>query len=126
MKQVKWKFKGTDVYFVNPEPKMTSAVLKQAHRLGIDPTKTKIEIVNEYFTLTDDDAGCSTCNGNSTNPAQPTLQVDNQEAEVGPTSDDMLDMLSLLDQLDTGVSNFPNADAPDLDLPGGSNDRLAL
>ena len=126
MKQVKWKFRGTDVYFVNPEPKMTSAVLKQAHRLGIDPKKTKIEIVNEYFTLTDDLAGCKSCNGNSTNPAQSTLQMVSPEDQTGPTSDDMLDMLRLLDQLDTGVSYLPNADAPDLDLLGGSNDRLAL
>jgi hypothetical protein len=126
MKQVKWKFKGTEVYFVNPENKMASSVLKQAKRLGIDPTKTKIEIVNEFFTLRDDLTGCRSCDGNTANPAQPTLQVDNQETSNGPTADDMLDMLSLLDSLDTGVSNLPDADAPDLDLLGGSNDRLAL
>ena len=123
MKQVKWKFKGTDVYFVNPENKMATAVFKQANRLGIDPAKTKIEIVNEFFTLTDDLTGCRSCDGNSTNPAQPTLQVDNQETEVGPTSDDMRDMLGLLDRLSSGDSD---GDEPDLDLFGGSNDRLAL
>lgn len=126
MKQVKWKFKGTEVYFVNPEAKMASAVFKQANRLGLDPTKTKIEIVNEFFTLTDDLTGCGSCNGNTTSPAQPTLQMVSSEDQTGPTSDDMLDMLRLLDSLDTGVSSSPNADAPDLDLPGGSNDRLAL
>ena len=126
MKQVKWKFKGTEVYFVNPENKMASAVFKQANRLGIDPAKTKIEIVNEFFTLTDDLTGCRSCNGNTSSSPQPTLPVDNQEAKVEPTSNDMLDMLELLHKLDTGVSNLPNADAPDLDLPRGSNDRLAL
>ena len=123
MKQVKWKFKGTDVYFVNPEPKMASAVFKQANRLGIDPAKTKIEIVNEFFTLTDDLTGCRSCDGNSTNPAQSTLQVDNQENQTGPTPDDMRDMLGLLDRLSSGDSD---GDEPDLDLFGGSNDRLAL
>jgi len=123
MKQVKWKFKGTDVYFVNPENKMASAVFKQANRLGIDPAKTKIEIVNEFFTLTDDLTGCRSCDGNSTSAAQPTLPVDNQETEVGPTSDDMRDMLGLLDRLSSGDSD---GDEPDLDLFGGSNDRLAL
>ena len=126
MKQVKWKFKGTEVYFVNPEAKMASAVFKQANRLGIDPAKTKIEIVNEFFTLTDDLTGCRSCDGNSTSSPQPTLPVDNQETEVGPTPDDMRDMLGLLDSLNTGVSNLPDPDAPDLDLLGGSNDRLAL
>jgi len=123
MKQVKWKFKGTDVYFVNPENKMTSAVLKQANRLGIDPAKTKIEIVNEYFTLTDDLTGCRSCNGNTSSPSQPTLQVDNQENQTGPTPDDMRDMLGLLDRLSGRDSD---GDEPDLDLFGGTNDRLAL
>jgi hypothetical protein len=123
MKQVKWKFKGTEVYFVNPENKMASAVSKQANRLGIDPTKTKIEIVNEFFTLTDDLAGCRSCNGNTASAAQSTLQVDNQENPTGPTPDDMRDMLGLLDRLSSGDSD---GDEPDLDLLGGSNDRLAL
>ena len=123
MKQVKWKFKGTEVYFVNPENKMASAVFKQANRLGIDPAKTKIEIVNEFFTLTDDLTGCRSCDGNISSAAQPTLQVDNQETEVGPTPDDMRDMLGLLDRLSGRDSD---GDEPDLDLLGGSNDRLAL
>jgi hypothetical protein len=126
MKQVKWKFKGTEVYFVNPENKMASSVLKQAKRLGIDPAKTKIEIVNEFFTLRDDLTGCRSCDGNSTNPAQPTIPVVLEQVEDEPSSDGLLSMLSLLDSLDTGVSNLPDANAPDLDLLGGSNDRLAL
>ena len=123
MKQIKWKFKGTEVYFVNPENKMASAVNKQANRLGLDPIKTKIEIVNEFFTLTDDLAGCRSCNGNTASSPQPTLQVDNQETSNGPTPDDMRDMLGLLDRLSGRDSD---GDAPDLDLFGGSNDRLAL
>jgi hypothetical protein len=126
MKQVKWKFKGTEVYFVNPENKMASAVSKQANRLGINPTKTKIEIVNEFFTLTDDLAGCRSCNGNTAGSPQSTLPVVLEQVEDEPSSDGLLSMLSLLDSLDTGVSNLPDADAPDLDLLGGSNDRLAL
>ena len=121
MKQVKWKFKGTDVYFVNPEPKMTSAVLKQAHRLGIDPTKTKIEIVNEYFTLTDDLAGCNTCNGNSTNPAQPTIQVDNQKTQAEQTASNLLHMSRILDELRGRDSD---GDEPNLHMLGGRDDGL--
>jgi len=123
MKQVKWKFKGIDVYFVNPEANMGSAVYKQANRLGICPAKIKIEIVNEFFTLTDDLTGCRSCNGNTASSPQPTLQVDNQENPTGPTPDDMRDMLGLLDSLSGRDSD---GDEPDLDLLGGSNDRLAL
>ena len=125
MQQVKWHFKGTDVSFISPKDKLTSAVLKQAARLGIDPKKTKIEIENEFFTLTDDTAGCSSCDGNTTNPQQSTLQVDVEEAKTGPTSDDMRDMLRLLDSLDTGVSLLSD-DKPNLDLLGGSDDGMAL
>ena len=121
MKQVKWKFRGTDVYFVNPEAKMASAVFKQANRLGLDPTKTKIEILNEYFTLTDDLTGCGSCNGNTTSPAQPTIQVDNQENQTGPTSDDMLDMLGLLDRLSSRDSD---GDESNLHMLGGRDDGL--
>ena len=123
MKQIKWKFKGTEVYFVNPENKMASAVFKQANRLGIDPAKTKIEIVNEFFTLTDDLAGCRSCNGNTASSPQPTLQVDSSEDQTGPTTDDMRDMLGLLDRL-SGRDSIGNE--PDLDLLGGSNGRVAL
>ena len=123
MKQVKWKFKGTEVYFVNPENKMASAVFKQANRLGIDPTKTKIEIVNEFFTLRDDLTGCRSCDGNTSSAAQPTLQMDSSEDKTGPTPDDMRDMLRLLDNLRSGDSD---GDEPDLDLLGGSNGRVAL
>ena len=123
MKQVKWKFKGTEVYFVNPENKMASSVLKQAKRLCIDPTKTKIEIVNEFFTLRDDLTGCRSCDGNTSSAAQPTLQVDNQETSNGPTADDMRDMLGLLDRLSGRDSD---GDEPDLDLLGGSDVGVAL
>lgn len=123
MKQVKWKFKGTEVYFVNPENKMASSVLKQAKRLGIDPTKTKIEIVNEFFTLRDDLTGCRSCDGNTSSAAQPTLPVDSSEDQNGPTSDDMRDMLGLLDRL-SGRDSI--GDEPNLDLLGGSDVGVAL
>lgn len=122
MQQVKWHFKGTGVSFITPKDKLTSAVLKQAARLGIDPKKTKIEIENEFFTLTDDTAGCSSCNGNTTSSAQPTLQVDNQETQTGPTSDDVRDMLRLLDSLS---GRNPDANDPNLDLLSGTDDGLA-
>lgn len=125
MQQVKWHFKGTQVSFITPKDKLSSAVFKQAARLGIDPSKTKIEIENEFFTLTDNTAGCSSCNGNSSSPELPTIQVDPETTETGPSPDDMRDMFRLLDSLDTGVSLLAD-DRPNLDLLGGSDDRVAL
>ena len=124
MKQVKWKFKGTEVYFVNPENKMASAVFKQANRLGIDPAKTKIEIVNEFFTPELYDEGCRSCNGNTSSPTKPTLQVVSETTKTGPTPDDMRDMLGLLDQLSSTSGN--STDALDDSSSTGFDDRLAL
>tara|TARA_R110000822_G_scaffold119712_3_gene252840 strand:- start:1312 stop:1686 length:375 start_codon:yes stop_codon:yes gene_type:complete len=124
MKQIKWKFKGTEVYFVNPENKMASAVFKQANRLGLDPTKTKIEIINEFFTLRDDLTGCRSCNGNTASAELPALHLVSETTEVGPTADDMRDMLRLLDKL-SGTSADSEDHLDDSDTPG-VNDRLAL
>ena len=122
-KQIKWKFKGTEIYFVTEEKKMTRDVMRQRERLGIKST-TKIEIINEFFTPELYSTGCSSCNSNTASPELAPLQMDAEEAEVGPTPDDMRDMFRLLDQL----SDAP-ADSED-DLDGsdtsGVNDRLAL
>lgn len=122
MKQVKWKFKGTEVSFITPEDKLTSSVFRQAKRLGIDPAKTKIEIINEFFTTESNTTGCRSCNGNTTNPELTSLQMDDQETKTGPTPDDMRDMLGLLDSLS---GRDTDADEPNLDLLGGTDDGLA-
>jgi len=121
MKQIKWKFKGTEVSFITPEDKLSASVFRQAKRLGIDPTKRKIEIINEFFTTEPNSTGCDTCNGNTANPELTPLQMDAEDNKVGPTPDDMRDMFRLLDSLS---GRDTDADAPDLDLLGGTDDGL--
>lgn len=115
MQQVKWKFKGIDVFFVSPKDKLTQAVLKQAARLKIDPKKHKVEIQNDYFTLNDTTAGCVSCNKHTADPELPAVQMVYKEDEVGPTPDDMRDMLGLLDRLSDRDSTGPYLDPDHLD-----------
>lgn len=118
--QVKWKFKGIDVHFVSPKEKLNSAVYKQAARLGIDPKTHKIEIENDLFTLTDDSAGCGDCNKHTTDFKFPSVQVDDETAKVGPSPDDMRDMLGLLDRLSGRDNTGPTVAPDDLDGTDGS------
>jgi hypothetical protein len=122
-KQIKWKFKGTEIYFVTDEKKMTRDVMRQRERLQIKPT-TKIEIINEFFTPELYTEGCRSCNGNTTSAELTALHLDPEEAEVGPTADDMRDMLRLLDKLSDAHANSEDH-MDDSDTPG-VNDRLAL
>lgn len=75
--QVKWKFKGTEVYFVSDKDKLTRDVLR--HRNKLNTTK-KIEIVNEFFSLADSNADCASCNRHTTVDPQPTVSVDSEQA----------------------------------------------
>ncbi len=122
-KQIKWKFKGTEIYFVTEEKKMTRDVMRQRERLQIKPT-TKIEIINEFFTPELYAEGCRSCNGNTTSSELTALHLDPEEAEVGPTADDMRDMLRLLDKLSNAPADSEDG-LDDGDTPG-VNDRLAL
>jgi len=80
MTQVKWKFKGIDLYFVSDKEKLTRDVLRHRGRLG---TKSKIEIINDYFTLSESDlAGCASCSRNGLVKSQQTLPVYTEEDET--------------------------------------------
>ena len=80
MTQVKWKFKGMDLYFVSDKEKLTRDVLRHRGRLG---TKAKIEIINDYFTLSESDlAGCASCSRNGLTKSQQTLPVYTEEDQT--------------------------------------------
>jgi hypothetical protein len=64
MTQVKWKFRGTDIYFVSDKDKLTRDVMRQRNRLK---TNSKIEIINDLFTNTEPtDADSTGGDGNTT------------------------------------------------------------
>ena len=115
-KQIKWKFKGTEIYFVTAEHKMTLDVMRQRERLGINP-KTKIEIVDEFIT-TDDSAtaGCSSCGNSTNNNVQQALSMDasedeqpGQEATLVPPMHDVLDNT---DPNPTALEDGANSSSP--------------
>jgi len=102
-KQIKWKFKTKDIYFISSEKQLTRDVMRQSQRLGLKPT-AKIEIINEFFTTDNSTStGCSSCGNSSSNKEQPTLSVDFNEAETSGDETDGLQPVS--DLLDDGSSN---------------------
>ena len=111
MKQIKWKFKSTDIYFVSSEKQLTRDVMRQRERLRLKPT-TKIEIINEFFTTDNSTStGCSSCGNSSSNQEQSTLSVDFNEAETAGEEADGLQPVS--DLLDDAVDSSSNLEAAD-------------
>jgi len=103
---------------VTEEKKMAREVIRQRERLKIKST-IKIEIINEFFTPELYSTGCSSCNGNTPSPELTPLHMDAEEAEVGPTPDDMRDMLGLLDQLSGRADSERTVDPDYLDSEYG-------
>jgi hypothetical protein len=122
-KQIKWKFKGTEIYFVTEESRMTRDVMRQRERLQIKPT-TKIEIINEFFTTEPNSTGCSSCNGNTSSPELTALHLDPEEARAELTASNVRHMLGVLDELSNASADSTyTLDDSDTD---SVNDRLAL
>lgn len=121
MTQVKWKFKGIDLYFVSDKDKLTRDVLRHRGKLG---TKAKIEIINDYFTLSESDtAGCASCSRNGLVKSQPTLSPYSQEAMVEQETPELLgvfvdvDPTGSADNLlsDSGTTGDPDSTGDSVD-----------
>jgi hypothetical protein len=99
-KQIKWKFKGTEIYFVTDESRMTRDVMRQRERLKLKPT-TKIEIVNEFFAMRDElTTGCTSCGSSSNNNVQSTLSMDpSEDQQPGQETAGMSAVHDVLDDL---------------------------
>ena len=124
MKQVKWKFKTKDVYFVSREDKITWDVQAKARMLGL-PANSKIEIQNDYFTLSESTStGCASCNSNTSTPPLATVPVGNKKGKVKSETLELFDMSG--DVEPTAPAADVLEDGADSELPNGFNDRLAL
>lgn len=121
MTQVKWKFKGMDIYFVSDKEKLTRDVLRHRGRLG---TKAKIEIINDYFTLSESDlAGCASCSRNGLTKSQQTLSPYSQEAMVEQKTSELLGVFIDVDPVDSAGDLFSDSDPTgDTDSTGDSVD----
>ena len=122
-KQIKWKFKGTEIYFVTDENRMTRDVMRQRERLKLKPT-TKIEIVNEFFAMRDElTTGCTSCGSSSNNNVQSTLSMDpSEDQQPGQETSGMSSVHDVLDDADsntTGVEHGTSTSTTD------SWDRIA-
>ena len=131
-KQIKWRFKNTEIYFVTEEKKLTRDVMRQRERLNLKPT-TKIEIINEFFT--DDNSttsGCTSCGNSSNNNVQSTLSMDPSEdqqpgqetASVSSVHDVLDDLIADLDFMEgkPGSGDSNSGDSFDAEQPDGQMD----
>jgi len=123
-KHIKWRFKAKDVYFVSKEDRLTWDVQAKARLLGL-PANSKIEIQNDYFTLSESDStGCASCNSNSSAKPQPTVPVGNKKTKVKQETVQLQSVSGNVESTDTTTTVLE--DDIDLELLGGTSDRLAL
>ena len=125
MTQVKWKFEGTEVYFVSSSDKLDRDVLRHRGKLG---TKAKIEIIDDNFTLPESyTANCASCKRNSTVSAQPTLPVYTEEDETEPEAVQLLGVSVDVDPANSAVDLLPSGSTPsDLDRPSDGLDSQPI
>jgi hypothetical protein len=124
MKHVKWKFKTKDVYFVSREDRITWDVQAKARMLGL-PANSKIEIQNDYFTLSESTStGCASCNSNTSTPPLATVPVDNKKVKAKPEATELFDLYG--DVEPTAPAADVLEDDIDLELLGGTSNRMAL
>jgi hypothetical protein len=120
---IKWHFEGIDVYFLSTEDNFERHKLQNAGRLGLtDPNIIIIEHGNTNNPITTG-APCRNCNSSTEN--KPTLPVGNKKTKTTEQTPDGLFYLSG-DVDPTPAPTDPVEDQPDLELLGGSLDRLAL
>ena len=122
-KQIKWKFKDTDVYFVNSEANMGKHVYKQANRMGICPAKIKIEIIDDNFITDTSPDGCASCKRNSAVDTQPALSVVSDQTEPQPEADELLGMFFDVDP--TGTAADLLSDSPSTSDADSTSDGVA-
>lgn len=128
-KQIKWKFKSSDIYFVSSERNLTRDVMRNRERLKLRPT-TKIEIINEFFT--DDNsttAGCTSCGNSSSNNVESTLSLgadEDQQSGQETTSvsavhdvlDDLIADLDFMEGGDSSITPYSGDSFVDVDTDG--------
>jgi|LakMenEpi03Aug12_release.lakeMendotaPanAssembly.Ray.scaffolds.fasta_scaffold1086682_2 hypothetical protein len=105
-KQIKWKFKGLDLYFVSQEEKLERDQLRHRSKLG---TKAKIEIIDDNFTLNESDiAGCSSCERNAILNTQPPVSVDAEQTELESETPELLGVFIDVEPTDPATDLFPD------------------
>jgi hypothetical protein len=120
---IKWHYEGTEIYFVSTEDNFERHKLQNAGRLGLtDPNIIIIENGNTDNPITTG-APCRNCNSSTEN--KPAVQVGTKKTKTaGKTTDGLFYMSGDVDT--TAAPVDPMENNPDLELLGGSVDRMAL
>ncbi len=117
----KWYFEGQEIRFISSEDKMDKHVL--TNRTRFDQPDAKIIIENEYFdSSATPSAPCSSC-GATTNP-QSTVPVGNKKTKAKSEAVQLQPVSG--DVHPTTATDSTVEDNPDLELLGGTSDRVAL
>jgi hypothetical protein len=119
-KQIKWKFKGLDLYFVSPADKLELHQTRQRAKLGL---KTKIEIIDDNFITDTSPDGCASCKRNSAVDTQPALSVVSDQTEPQPEADELLGMFFDVDP--TGTAADLLSDSPSTSDADSTSDGVA-
>ncbi len=119
-KQIKWKFKGLDLYFVSPADKLELHQTRQRAKLGL---KTKIEIIDDNFITNTNPDGCASCKRNSAVDTQPTLSVVSDQTEPQPEADELLGVFFDVDP--TGTAADLLSDSPSTSDDDSTSDGVA-
>ena len=119
-KQIKWQFKGTEIFFITTEASFQKDVMRQRERLNLSQD-TKIKIIDEFITTDHSTTtGCSSCGDNTNNKVQQAVSMDFNEDEVNgdetpglhPMSDILDDLIDDLDFMEDGTDTI-NIDGGD-------------
>ncbi len=121
---IKWYYKGTEIYFLSTEDNFERHKLQNAGRLNlIDP---EIIIIENATTDNSPTTGAPCRNCGAKSKSKSALPVDTETTSpAGIETLGLFDLSSVPPDVDTAADPM-GTDEPDLDLLGGSLDRLAL
>jgi hypothetical protein len=109
---IKWKYEGTDIYFISTEANFERHKLHNA--VGLNLTNPKIKIIENEPTTNSPVTTTPCRNCDSSAKVKSTVPVDNQTNQ--PTGEETSGLLDVSDVLD--ITNTPFNFTTDADLPG--------
>ncbi len=121
---IKWHYKGTDIYFLSTEDNFERHKLQNAGRLNL--TDPEIIIIENATTDNSPTTGAPCRNCGTSTETKPTIPVGTKKAKTPKqTTDGLFYMSGISPDVDSAVDPV-DTDEPDLDLLGGTVDRMAL
>jgi hypothetical protein len=121
---IKWYYEGTEIYFLSTEDNFERHKLQNAGRLGL--TNPQVTIIENATTDSSPTTNrpCRNCGAES--KSKSALPVDTEATpSAGVETLGLFDLSSVPPDVDTAADPV-GTDELDLDLLGGSVDRLAL